>query len=219
MKLFQRVGCILSANLNDLVDRCENPEKMLRQTLREMESSFGKLMEAAAKAIAHERTLTRQLNDQWTLIERHLHAAGAAVARGDDEMARRELRHKTEGERLAERLTTQQQSAIALSGRLRQQVSAMRLKLAEARQKLHEVTARSRAADARRSFVTRANGIAAGTAAANFDYLCERIEHSEDETEALLELIGDIDDSNASIVDVEAELAALKEHTSHVVAT
>ena len=49
MKLFHRVGYILSANLNDLVDRCENPEQMLRQAVREMETSFTQLMEAAAQ--------------------------------------------------------------------------------------------------------------------------------------------------------------------------
>ncbi len=193
MKLFQRVGYILSANLNDLVDRCENPEQMLRQAVREMETSFAQLMEAAAKAIAHERTISRQVGDQRAIIERHLKAVEAAVARGDDEAARRELRHKSECEQLLARLAAQHQTAAALSERLRRQVAAMRVKLADARQKLVEVTARSRAAAARQTFVRHANGFDFGAAAANFDRLSARIDHAEDETEALLELIGDSD--------------------------
>ncbi|MEX2316341.1 MAG: PspA/IM30 family protein [Pirellulales bacterium] len=224
MKLFQRVTCILSANLNDLVDRCENPEKMLRQAVREMEASFGQLMEAAAQAIAHERTITRQVKDQRAFVERHLQAAEAAVARGDDETARRELRHKSECEQLVERLAAQQQSAVALSDRLRRQVTAMRIKLAEARQKLLEVTAKGRAAAARRKFVDRASGAAYGTAVSNFDRLCAQIEHSEDETEALLELIGEADELPPFDADIEADLAALKgaalkEKANHVATT
>jgi phage shock protein A len=219
MKLFHRVGYILSANLNDLVDRCENPEQMLRQAVRDMETSFTQLMEAAAQAIAHERTLTRQRNDQWALVERHLQAAGAAVARDDQVGARRELRHKTESQCLAERLTKQQESAAALGERLRQQVTALRVKLAEARQKLLEVTARTRAAAARRKFAQRHNGSAYFDASANFDRWCARVEMSEAETEALLELIGDVDEPPLIDADIEAELAALKEKANHAVVT
>jgi phage shock protein A len=215
MKLFQRVTCILSANLNDLLDQCENPEKMLRQALREMEAAFAQLMEAAAQAIAHERTLKRQLDDQQSLIRRHAQAAEAAVGRSDDDDARRELRHQAECERIVERLLIQQQTAIALSGRLRRQVAAMRLKLVEARQKLLEITAKSRAAGARREFATRVHGLAYGTAVTNFQRLSAKIERSEDEAEALLELIGEDDDFPHIESDVEASLAALKEKVSH----
>jgi phage shock protein A len=222
MKLFHRVRYILSANLNDLVDRCENPEQMLRQAVRDMETSFTQLMEAAAQAIAHERTLTRQRNDQWALVERHLQAAGTAVARGDHDAARRALRTKAECERLAERLTEQQQSAVALSNRLRQQVAALRLKLAEARQKLLEVTARARAAAARKKFVIRANGVDYLDTAANFDRWVARVDASEAETDALLELLGDVDPvvTNEEFdANIEAELAALQENANHVATT
>jgi phage shock protein A len=206
----------LTANLNDLLDQCENPERMLRQAVRKMESAFGKLLEAAAQAIAHERTLGRQVGDQQHFIERHLRAAEAAVARGDDEAARRELRHKSECERLHARLAAQRESAAALGDRLRGQVAALRIKLAEARQKLLEITARSRAAAAQREFATRMSGTSCGAAVANFDRLCARVERTEDETAALLELIGQADDLPAFDPDVEADLAALKEKAVHV---
>ena len=148
-----------------------------------------------------------------------MQAAGAAVARGDHDAARHELRHKTEGERLAERLTTQHESAAALSERLRQQVTALRFKLAEARQKLLEVTARSRAAAARRKFAERLNGVDYVGATANFDRWYARIEVSEAETEAFLELIGDVDEPPLIDADIEAELAALKEKANHAAVT
>ena len=57
MGLFRRFGDILSANLNDLVDRFEDPEKMLRQAIREMEQAVASGLNSAAKVVANERLL------------------------------------------------------------------------------------------------------------------------------------------------------------------
>ena len=215
MGIFKRISDLLSANFNDLLDQCENPEKMLKQAVREMEAALGRLMDGAARAIAHERLLSRQLSEQEREIERHRRLAEAAVAKGDDGTARRELAFKIEHQRLAERLDEQVATAGTLSRRLRDQVTAMRIKLAEARHKLLEVTARNQAAQARRKFVDHLpSGTCGFTAASNFERLCTRIEQSEAETEALLELLGDSSAESLN-ADVEAELSALKEKAHH----
>jgi phage shock protein A len=208
---------LLAANLNDLVDRCENPEKMLRQAIRDMETALGRLMDGAARAIAHQRLLGRQLEAEQQTIGRCAQAAETAVHRDDDDAARRALRHKAEHQRLAEALALQTTRAEVLSDRLRNQVTAMRIKLAEARRKLLEVSARHQAVVAQRQFlehVPAANG--AQAAWSTFERACTRIEETEAETEALLELIGDADLEEPLDTEVEAELRALKEATSHV---
>ena len=60
MPLVRRIAGIVSANLNDAVDRCEDPEKMLRQAVREMEEAFHRALDRAATAIAQEKLLSRQ---------------------------------------------------------------------------------------------------------------------------------------------------------------
>ncbi len=217
MGLVKRVGNLFSANLNDLLEQCENPEKMLRQAVRDMETALGKLMDGAARAIAHHKLLARQLQDQQRGIERRGRLAEAAVARGDDDAARRELRHKAEHQQLADALSQEVESADALGHRLRNQVTAMRIKLAEARRKLADLSARSLAAAARRKFVQNLpSEVASGAAASTFETMCARVEQSEAETEALLELLGEPTADEPIDAEIEAELIALKAKVAHV---
>lgn len=215
MGLIKRMSALVTANLNELVDQCENPEKMLKQAVRDMETALGRLMDGAARAIAHHKLLARQLSGEQEAAAKRLRLAEAAVARGDDAAARRELRHKLEHGRLAETLAQQVEMADALGQRLRNQVSAMRMKLAEARRKLVEISARSRAAAAQRKFVERMPGDEYSTTLSTFESMCARVEQSEAETEALLELLGESDVAAPVATDIDAELRALKEAASH----
>jgi phage shock protein A len=217
MRLIKRISGLLTANLNDLIDHCENPEKMLKQAIREMETALGQLMDGAARAIAHHKLLTRQLHDEQQAIDRHRKLAEAAVERGDDDAARHELRHKSEHQRHADALSRQVTMADALSRRLRNQVAAMRNKLAEARRKLVDVSARSRAVAAQRRFIDNLPDEACpGAAWSNFVSMCARFEQSEAETEALLELLGEPEVTEPLDTEIEAELNALKEAQGHV---
>src|SRR5215471_7101536 len=107
MPLLKRIRRLISANLNDLVDQCEDPEKMLRQTVRDMETALGQIMDAAARAIAHHKLLSCQSSDEREAIARCTKLAQVAVARGDDDAARKELARKAEHQRLADALTQQ----------------------------------------------------------------------------------------------------------------
>src|SRR5437763_7564274 len=104
MGFLRRMSGLVTANLNDLIDQCEDPEKMLRQAVRDMETALGQLMDGAARAIAHHKLLSQQLNGERDAIARCMTLAEAAVARGDDEAARRELLRKAEHHRLADAL-------------------------------------------------------------------------------------------------------------------
>lgn len=217
MGLIKRMSGLVSANLNDLLDNCEDPETMLRQAVREMETALGRLMDGAARAIAHQKLLARQLGELQQAIVQRVRTAELALARGDEAAARRELRRKIEHTQLADALAQQAATAEELSDRLRQQVTAMRLKLAEARRKLTEISARNRAAVARRKFIEAIPREAIdGAVASTFDRICARVEQSEAESEALLELLGVDEYANPFDADVEAELRAMREAASHV---
>jgi phage shock protein A len=217
MGLIRRVSGLVTANFNELIEQCEDPEKMLKQAVREMETALGQLMDGAARAIAHHKLLVRQLSKQRAAIERRMKSAEAAVVRGDDEASRRELRQRAEHQQLADGLARQIETADALGQRLRGQVTAMRVRLAEARRKLVDISARNRAAKAQRKFVEQLPGeVCAGAAWSNFDNLCTRVEQSEAETEALLELLGESELNEVFDSEVEAELRSLQEKVGHV---
>ena len=217
MGLLKRMSSLVTANLNELIDQCEDPEKMLRQAVRDMETALGQLMDGAARAIAHHKLMSRQLCEQHDAIARCTKHAENAVARNDDDSARSELLRKAEHQRLADALARQVTTSDALGQKLRRQVTAMRIKLAEARRKLVDITARNRAAAAQRKFVEHLPNEACTVGAwSKFDSMCARVEQSEAETEALLELLGEPESVEPLDTEVEAELRALKEAASHV---
>ncbi len=74
MRLLTRMSTLVTANLNDLIDQCEDPEKMLRQAVREMEASLGHLIDGAAGAIAQHKLLLHNLptSSRQSLVARHL---------------------------------------------------------------------------------------------------------------------------------------------------
>lgn len=215
MGLFTRVSDIVSANLNEMADRFENPEKMLRQAVREMEVAIGNAMDGAAKVIANEKLLKRQLDEQNAQRDLWHERAKSAVAGGNDNNARTALLRKKEHETLITALAEHLAAAEASSQSLRRQIEAMRAKMNEAKRKLVVVTARKQAADARRKLVRDTGGVKLNNDAfQKFDRMCQKVERAEAETEALLELAdsGDLDEpiAVATDLDVESELQELK---------
>lgn len=210
MGLFKRMSNLLSANIHEMLEHCEDPEKMLKQVIRNMEAALGWQMDGAARAVAHERLLGRQLADHRREVERLQRAATAAVQRQDDHAARRVLHKKAEHERQVQALAEQVTAAGELSARLRNQVADMRVKLADARRKLLEVTARSRATAARRTFASSVQSAGDGTLLAEFDHTLARVEQHEAETDALLEMLGETEPACCPDSEIESELQALK---------
>lgn len=214
MPLFRRIADIVSANLNEMVARFEDPETMLRQAVREMDEAVGVALDRAVSAVAHEKLLTRELAENRRQAERWQVRARKALEAGEEDLARRALAHRIEHERLVATLEDQQATASAASVRLRRQIDGLRAKLAEAKRELAALTARKRIAEARGKLLAGMPSIGAGEACASFDRWRQRIEFAEAEADAWCELTGDVDDNAFEALDnadVEQELAILKD--------
>ena len=159
MRLFQRIGDIVAANLNDLVDRFEDPEVMLKQAIREMDTMIEGATGGAARAIAGERLLARDLADHERKGARWRGRAEEAVVNGDDDLARQAIARAHEHEVMARALLEQRTAAEQTAQALRGQVAAMRAKQAEARRKLASLTGRRQVAQTGRAL----HGIATGS--------------------------------------------------------
>lgn len=213
MPIFRRITDILSANMNDIVERFEDPETMLRQAVREMEAAVEETMNAAARSIAAERMLVRQLDAQRNRSRQSWQNARDAVSRGDEAAARRALETRERHEKLAAALEDQRAAAVAHNQRLRRQLDGLRVRLEEARQTMHVLIARNRAARTQRLLLDeRAQFHGASDAFSRFDRISERIERSEAESQAYLELAGDLQAAESERShDLDGQLAALKE--------
>jgi phage shock protein A len=219
MRLFQRIGDIIAANLNDLVDRFEDPEVMLKQAIREMETMIETATGAAARGIAGERLLTRDLSEHERKASRWNARAEKAVQQDDDDLARQAITRAHEHEAMAMALRQQRSRAEHTARALRGQVAAMRAKQAEARRKLESLSARRQLAETGRALrgmacasSHKANGFA------RFEQMHRQIDQAEFEADALGELYESTDwspeaeaESNEQARRVETALAAIKE--------
>jgi phage shock protein A len=216
MSLFQRVNDILTANLNDLVDRFEDPEKMLRQAVREMDDAIGAATSAAARAIAGQKLLAKEIDSQRAAADCWQRRAVAAVATHDDDAARRALARRREHERLVEVLDEQYAAAQESSVRLRRRIEAMKLKQAEAGRLLIELAARQRVVTAQRRLCSVADGGVASEVFQRFERLRQRLELADAEIEAFDELTVAnerlFDEADPESAAIEAELLELKQH-------
>jgi phage shock protein A len=222
MGLFKRISDIVSANLNDLTEQFEDPEKMLKQAIREMEESIGEVTGQTAKAMANEKTLSRELERNRTQGQQWQERAEKAVEAGDDALARKALARKNEHEKLVAALEDQLNAAREAVGTLQRQLAGMKAKLAEAKRNLSTLSARKRAADFRRKMDSQAAGLTAEvdeSAFAKFDRLKAKVEQAEAEAEAVAELramnAGATPEDLVEVPDEElgvtAELAELKQ--------
>jgi phage shock protein A len=222
MGLFQRIGDIITANLNEMTASFEDPEKMLKQAIREMEQSIGEAIQETAKVLANEKRMARELANNQREATEWQRKAEQAVAAGDDGLARKALSRKQEHQKLVTALQDQLTAAEDASRTLKHQLEGMQAKLAEAKRSLATLSARNRAAEFKKKVHTSAmsseSSVVSDDAFAKFDRLREKVEQAEAEADALAELRGcaaATDDppasSEAASADIEDELAALKQ--------
>lgn len=220
MGVFQRISDIVSANLNELTEGFEDPEKMLKQAVREMEETIAEVTNQTAKAMANETTLSRELERNRTQQQQWQTRAEKAVEESNDDLARKAIGRKNEHEQLVTALDDQLETAQEASTSLRRQLAAMKAKLAEGKRNLATLSARKRAADFRKKMENQAAGLAPEVdqnAFAKFDRMKDKVEQAEAEAAAMAELRGL--DANAAAenvetpdegLDVSGELAELK---------
>jgi phage shock protein A len=214
MRLFRRISDIITANLNELVDQFEDPERMLKQAFREMEQALTSALQSAARSVAQERLLDRQAAQHRDHAQRWRERAAQAVAAGDDQLARRAITVRRHKEQLFAALNDQLFQVRDTNARLHRQIDGMRAKMGEVRWRLDALVARRRTAEARR----RLSCIDGSMAVASYDvaHWLTRVELAEDEADALAELSGE-DEAAQMLQDVESaaveqELAELKRH-------
>ena len=219
MRLFRRIGDIVAANLNDLVDRFEDPEVMLKQAIREMETMIDRATGAAARAIAAERMLARDLSDHERKTRLWNDRAEEAVVRGDDGRALQAIARALEHEAMAHALVDQRSSSEQTAQALRGQIRAMKAKQAEAGRKLASLSAKRLIAANGRAVGGMARTSPSGTNGfARYERMRKQIEHAAVEAEVLTELgdglewsLEDEAESREHTRRVEAELSAIKE--------
>jgi phage shock protein A len=215
MGIFARISDIFKANINDMLDKAEDPEKMIKQMVIEMEEAVSKAATAVGQAIANEKMLQKQTDDKKKAVEEWQQKAIQAVNAGRDDLAKQALEKKNNFQKAANDLEPLMLEARNTSANLRSQLDKLEAKLEEVRLRQNTLVARSQAAKANKQIASSISGIG-DDAFANFDKKKKKIVKQESEAEALSELAGQntrLEDEFAKLTsgpEIDDELALLK---------
>jgi len=215
MSIFARISDIFKANVNDILDKAEDPEKMLKQMVIEMEESVNKTTMAVAQAIANEVSLQKKLEKARKDKTEWEQKAMQALTAGREDLARAALEKKNIIDKNIVDLEPIHAQAKETTNNLRIQLDKLKSKLDEARTRQSTLIARSQAAKAQKQIAQQLSGVGSD-AFSKFDKFEQKIEKLESEAVAFEQLAGE----NSSLDDefkklgtsssVDSELLALK---------
>lgn len=179
MGIFQKLSMLLRSNINEAIARAENPEKMLNQVLIDMREQLAKAKQEVAVAIADERKLKAQLEDEQKLAADWEHRAMLAVREGRDDLAKQALvRQQEHAERAVALAETWQKQAYETE-RLKESLRQLSDKIEEAKRKRNLLVAKQKRAQAQKRIHETMAGLNDRSAFEVFDRMAEKIEESE----------------------------------------
>jgi phage shock protein A len=179
MGIFQKLSMLLRSNINDVITRAENPEKMLTQILEDMRGQLAKAKQEVAVAIADERKLRVQVDEEQRQAADWEHRAMLAVREGRDDLAKQALlRHQEHTERASMLEATWRRQA-AETEKLKESLRQLNDKIEEAKRKRNLLVAKQKRAQAQRRIHETMSGLSDRSAFEAFDRMAEKIEDSE----------------------------------------
>ncbi len=200
MALMERVATLVRANLNDLIDKAEDPEKMIKQLILDMQNQLLQVKTQVAVAIADQHMLEKKQKENEEKTAEWMHKAELAVDKGEDDLARAALERHESFLHMAESFKEQVDDQKVQVENLRTALGKLEQKLAEAEAKSDLLIAQHRRSRA----VTKASEaqLAMGddSKAAAFDRMKRKVMHGEAVSQAKSEMVADnIDDKFAAL--------------------
>ena len=214
MGLLDRIARVIKAGINSVLGDAEDPEKMLEQTVMDMEGDLIRLRQSVAQAIATQKRTERQSAHAQQMGKEWYQRAQLALKKGSDELAKEALTRRKSYLDTAQVLDQQVTQHRDIVQQLKHNMLTLERKLAEAKTKKDMYIARARSAKASQQLNEMLGGMGTQSSMAAFDRMAEKVEELEAQSEAIAELNRDnLDQRFAELEgegDVDAELAKLK---------
>ncbi|MCL2928811.1 MAG: PspA/IM30 family protein [Trichodesmium sp. St16_bin4-tuft] len=214
MGLFDRISRIARANVNDMVNKAEDPQKVLEQSILDMQEDLVQLRQAVASAIATQKRTQQQHEQAKDQAQQWYSRAELALKKGDDNLAKEALQRKTTYSDTASTIKISLDSQTAQVETLKRNLTALEGKISEAKAKKDILNARLKAAKTQEQLNNTISSLNTSGAMAAFDRMEEKVFQMEARSQASAELAGagleeDFRQLEAHS-DVEDELAAMK---------
>lgn len=214
MGVLERVNNVLRANINDMLDRAEDPEKMLNQIIRDMETAIRDAKGQVAEMIAQEKVIKRDMERSQELADEWARKAELAVEKGKDELALEALKRKKDYQAHADVYRQQWEAQKAAVEKLKQELDELESKYDEAKRKKKVLIARSKRAAAEAQVVQTGQQLDTIDYGAELERMERRIVQEEARAEATTEMAEEsVEEQFAALEtddDLQQELAALK---------
>lgn len=213
MGIFQRISDVLKSNINDLIDKAEDPEKMVKQIIIDMQEELNKSTQALGKAVSSEKIAKKQYDDSARKSADWESRAKSALAAGDEALAKKALENKVKADKETAQYKEMYDTISQQTETIRTQVEVLKSKLEEAKSRQAMLIARSQMADTQKSLAKSTGGFDASSTFEKFDRMEEKVMQKEAEAQAFSEIAGQNNDltdefeklDNDSKVDSELE--------------
>ncbi len=188
MGIWDRFSTMFRSNLNDLISRAENPEKMLNQLIVDMKTQLGKAKQQVASAIADEKKLQADAEALRKQAEDWERRAMLAVQEGKDDLAKQALMRYNEALQGAQQLHDTWLKHRAETEKLKLSLRQLNDKIEEAKRKKNILLARAKRAEAQQRIQETMSGMSDKGAFESFERMAEKIEAQERKAIASAEL-------------------------------
>ncbi len=214
MSVFRRFSDVLNSNVNAMLDKAENPEKLVKMIINEMESTLLNVRTESARTIADKKEMERQIKNYEAEVDSWQKRAELALEKGRDDLAKQALQEK---HRIEDAITAQTKEFAALEvalERLDHDIAKLQSKLNEAIARRKAIVARHETVKATVHMRKNIDSSSIDDALSRFDRFEKRMDELEAEVEAMdlgrnVSLSQQIDSLQGD-EDLDKELAALK---------
>ena len=179
MSIFSKLSTLFRSNINDLIARAENPEKMLNQIILDMRDQLSGAKREVAGAIADERKLRAQVEDEVKQARDWEKRAVLAVQEGRDDLAKQALLRQQEHAERAGSLKQTWESQASETGKLKASLKQLNDRIEEAKRKRNLLIAKQKRAQAQKRIHETMSGLSDTSAFDAFNRMAERIEEQE----------------------------------------
>jgi phage shock protein A len=209
MGLLERVSTLIRANLNDMVDRAEDPEKMIKQVIVDMENQYLQVKTQVAVSIADQHMLEKKFCENDDAGKDWMRKAELAVDKTQDDLARAALDRFQTSQRLAQSYREQVDDQKLQVETLKGALVKLEQKLDEAKSKRDMLLARHRRSIALGKAARAQSALGDNSKSAAFDRLKDRVHHTEAVASAEVELITDDTGERLNRLDRDTEVERL----------
>lgn len=221
MAIFERISDLVRANINDLIDKAENPEKMVKQIIIDMEAQLKKVTQGLGTAMGSLNQVKKQLAVAQEQSDVWQSKAKACLEQGNEELAKKALENKVKQDQMVAQYQEMSNSMETQVNEIKSQVDLLKQKLEEARSKQAMLVARSQMADAKSQMAKTLGNMDSKNAFAKMDKMEQKIEQKEAQADAFSEISGVEESENDPFAQMDkensinAELEKLKQEMNN----